>query len=85
MESVIAELFTWGYKAGVSGSPSIPSLARVIGVTAHCTIAGSMTINGGDSIPIPANVGYAFTPQGALVGPTIVLTGTDSYLVEYLL
>jgi hypothetical protein len=73
---------TWGYRAGISGRVLVTG--RVIGVTAHCTTAGSMTINGGDSVPIPALVGYVMTPQAQLVSPTFVFTGTDSYFVEVL-
>jgi hypothetical protein len=74
---------TWGYAAGVSGTPTIGAGKRVIGISAHCTIAGSMTINGGNSIPIPANVSMNFNPLGNLTNPTIVFTGTDSFIVEF--
>ncbi|MGZ6836768.1 MAG: hypothetical protein ACXVGE_13010 [Blastococcus sp.] len=76
---------TWGYKAGASGTPALPAGARVQSIVAHATTAGSLTINGGDSIPVPANVGFTAAPQGALVAPTIAFTGTDSYFVEYVI
>lgn len=75
---------TWAYYAGVSGTVVVAAGRRVIGIAAHATTAGSMTINGGDSIPIPAGTSIAFTPQGNLVAPTLVFTGTDSYAVEVL-
>jgi hypothetical protein len=74
---------TWAYKGGVSGTVTVPAGGRVLDINAHSTAGGSMTINGGDSIPIPANFGFTFTPMGNLVAPTIVFTSTDSYAVEY--
>lgn len=74
---------TWDYRSGVSGSVTIPTGGRVIGIAAHATTAGSFTINGGNSIPVPANVGVDVAPRGNLTAPTLVFTGTDSYLVEF--
>ncbi len=82
-QGVPNETGAWGYKAGASGTPAIPAGARVLGIAAHATTAGSMTINAGDSIPVPANSAIEFAPRGNLTAPTIVLTGTDSYLIEY--
>lgn len=73
---------SWAYYAGASGTVTVSAGQRVIGIAAHATTAGSMTINGGASVPIPANVGLAIAPNGNLVAPTIVFTGTDSYFVE---
>jgi hypothetical protein len=74
----------WGYAAGVSGSPSLPAGSRVLALAAHATSAGSLTINGGDSIPIPANTGWGLDGVfGQLVAPTLVFTGTDSYFAAY--
>ena len=75
---------TWGYNAGIDGSVTLTGSKKVIGIAAHCTTAGSMTINSGDSIPIPALVGIHFIPIGNIVDPTIVFTGTDSYVIEHL-
>lgn len=69
------------YRAGASGSPR-SFVGRVLGITAHSTAGGSMTINGGDSIPIPANAAVEFRPAGQLVSPALVFTNTDSYIVE---
>lgn len=74
----------WGYKAGVSGTPTLPSGVRVIGIAAHATTAGSFAINSGDSIPVPANSAISIAPNGTLVSPSITFSGTDSYFVEYL-
>ncbi len=79
--SLPAIVGTWDYRAGASGSPRAFT-GRVVGITAHATTAGSFTINGGDSIPVPANTGVSFTPNAQLVSPTLVFTGTDGYVVE---
>jgi hypothetical protein len=73
---------TWAYYAGVSGTVNVTAGQRVLGIAAHATTAGSMTINGGASVPIPAGTGIQFTPMGNLVAPAVVLTGTDSYVIE---
>ena len=73
---------TWAYHAGASGTLNVPAGERVLGIVAHATTAGSFTINSGDSIPVPANVGIELEPVGNLTAPTIVFTGTDTYVVE---
>lgn len=73
---------TWGYVAGASGTPTITGSKRVTGIAAHATTAGSFTINGGDSIPVPANSSIEIQPLANLVDPAIVFTGTDSFFVE---
>lgn len=73
---------TWGYNAGASGTVVLTGSKRVIGIAAHATTAGSFTINGGDSIPVPANSSIEIQPIANLVDPTIVFTGTDSYFIE---
>lgn len=78
------EIGTWGYHAGTSGTLTVPAGARVLGIAAHSTGGGTMTINGGDSVPVPANVGVEVAPRGNLIGPTIQFISTDTYFVEYL-
>lgn len=75
----------WSYYAGTAGTVNVAAGGRVIGIAAHAgAIAGTVTIAGGSSIPVPANTSVAFSPQGNLVAPQIVLTNTDSYVVEVL-
>lgn len=74
---------TWGYDSGVSGTATIGAGKRVIGIAAHATTAGSFTINGGPSIPVPAASSVEIQPLGNVTNPTIVFTGTDSYFVEF--
>ena len=73
---------TWGYYAGINGSVTVTSGQRVLGIGTHTTTAGSFTINGGSSIPVPAGVSVNIQPLANLVAPTIVFTGTDSYFIE---
>jgi hypothetical protein len=73
---------TWGYYAGASGTVNVSAGQRVIGIAAHSTLGGSMAINGGASVPIPAASGIAIEPFGNLVAPTMVFTSTDAYFVE---
>lgn len=73
---------TWAYYAGTNGTVAVTSGQRVLGIGTHATTAGSFTINGGTSIPIPAGVSVNIEPLANLVAPTIVFTGTDSYFIE---
>lgn len=75
------EVGTWSYKAGASGTPTLTG--RVLAISAVATAAGAtVTINAGDSIPVPENGSITLTPRGQLTNPTVVFTGTSSYYVE---
>lgn len=73
---------TWAYYAGTSGTVTVTAGQRVIGISAHSTSGGTMTINGGATITIPANVSFNLSPLGNVVAPTIVFTSTDTYFIE---
>lgn len=73
---------TWAYYGGTSGTITVGAGQRVLSISCHSTIGGSLTINGGATIPVPANVGFAINPRGNLVAPTIVYSSTDSYFIE---
>ena len=75
-------LGTWQYYSGISGTVVVSALERVIGIAAHSTAGGTVTINGGSAVTLPANVAIVIEPQGNLTAPTIVFTGTDTYFVE---
>jgi len=76
---------TWDYHAGVSGTVVLTAGQRLLAVAAHATSAGSLTINGGDSVPIPANTGWGLDSIFAqTTAPVLVFTGTDSFTVAYL-
>ena len=73
---------TWAYYAGTSGTVVVGAGRRVLGIAAHSTTGGSFTINGGNTITLPANVSVNIEPLGNLIAPTIVFTSTDTYFVE---
>lgn len=76
----------WGYRAGVAGTPALPANCRILAIAAHVsTGSGSVVINGGDAIPIPANVGFSLGDVFAqMANPTVVFTGTDSFFISFL-
>lgn len=75
----------WSYLGGISGTVVIAAGKRVLSISCHSTTGGTLQINGGDMIPVPANVGFAINPLGNLVAPTIIYTNTDSYFIETVL
>lgn len=81
---------TWGYSAGVDGTVDLTGGKRVLQITAIALeSAGSIQVNGGDSIPLPygssdkVSTELSIAPKGNLVDPEIIFTGTDSYFIEY--
>lgn len=75
------------YTAGVSGTASVPSGAsRILSIAARASSGGSITIDGGDPIPIPAGANFADDFRGRLRGPaTLIFDGTDAYFVDWLI
>lgn len=74
----------WGYHAGASGTVTLTGGEVVASIHAHSTAGGSFTVNGGDSIPIPASASWfkLTMPTDALADAVIVFTTTDSYVVQ---
>lgn len=78
----------WDYVAGTDGTEVIPAGGRVLGIAVSVMASGAtVTINGGDAIPIPwltgTVQGVEIAPRGNLVAPTIILSGTAAYLIEF--
>lgn len=85
--------------AGASGTVAIPAGGHVIGITAHCTSAGTVAIwdgaGGVVTIPVPASTWFVYDPKhlnttangstSAADQRQIVFTTTDSYFVEVVL
>jgi hypothetical protein len=83
----------WEYKAGASGTVTIPKGAAVVELSAHSTAGGAtVAIFGHDAIPIAAADRFVMRPGHLLVAPPltgddpavagfdqIVFTGTDSF------
>lgn len=83
LESNVDKSFgTWSYYGGTAGTVVVTAGQRVLSVSCHSTTGGTLQINGGQVIPVPANVGFAINPLGNLIAPTITYTGTDSYFIE---
>ena len=80
---------TWAYKAGASGTVTVPAGARILQIVAHSTGAASVAIFGGDAIPIitgagPTRIVFDHELVVSKTGATdVVFTGTDSYFIEY--
>ena len=77
---------TWGYNAGTSGTLTVAANKRVLAITATAPplLAASMTINGGQSITIPAGTSITINPRANLTAPTLVFTSTSAYFVEFI-
>ena len=76
----------WSYLSGSMGTVVIPAGNRILQITTvGAAIAGSIVINGGQSIIIPANGGMTINPRGNLIAPTIVFTNTIAYFIEMVL
>ncbi len=76
---------TWGYQAGTTGTLAMTGSKRLLKITCYAAdAAASLSINGGDSITIPADSGLTIEPHAQLVDPSLTFSNTDSYFVEYL-
>ncbi|HEX4335764.1 MAG TPA: hypothetical protein VH062_07605 [Polyangiaceae bacterium] len=81
---------TWRYAAGTAGTVNLPTGATVRQIVCHATTAGTVTILGGASVPVPAGATLELRfPHDSLAAgqvpggsAAIVFTGTDSYFVE---
>lgn len=81
------------YKAGASGTVTLPINARIINIIAHASTSGTVSIFGGDNIPVigVSGINILFNHQLFVSGnnssvagsQNVVFTGTDSYFVEY--
>lgn len=74
------------YHAGASGTVSLDSGERLVGMWCVATGAGGyVTIDGGDQIPLVAGVPFAFGNESRTeewVGVDVVLSGTVSYFLK---
>jgi hypothetical protein len=78
----LKEYGRWSYRAGTSGTVVVSSGLRVVGITAVSAAGGSLTINSGDAIPVPAGTPLSINPMGNLVAPTIIFDSTNAYFVD---
>lgn len=77
---------TWGYGAGLSGTLVVAANKRIMSITATAAplVPASMTINGGQTITIPAGTSITIQPRANLIAPTLVFTTTSAYFVEFI-
>lgn len=73
---------TWAYYSGLVGTVVVGAGQRVVGISAYSSTGGSLTINGGSTVTLPAGVAVSIEPNGNLTAPTIIFTGTSTYFVE---
>jgi hypothetical protein len=78
----LKEYGAWSYRAGVSGAVVIAANKRVTGITATSSGGGSVVINSGDAIAVPAGSTISIAPMGNLVAPTITFTTTTAYFID---
>ena len=76
------------YAAGTSGTVTLPVGASIISIRAHSTAGGTVTIFGGDAIPIVAtfDLDLQFNHRLWVLksgAQTVVFTTTTSYFIEY--
>ena len=77
------EAGSWSYNAGAAGSYSASAGKRVLQITmVGGAGGGTLTINGGDSIPIPQDVSLAISPRANLIAPSMIFTNTTAYFIE---
>jgi hypothetical protein len=74
----------FGYASGVSGTETLTGGKKVKSISAYSSAGGTLQINGGDSIAIPANGSVDIPCDYSLVDPTIIFTTTTTYLITYI-
>jgi hypothetical protein len=74
----------FGYESGVSGTETLTGSKKVKSISAYSLAGGTITINGGDSIIIPANGSVDIPCDYNLVDPTVIFTATTTYLITYI-
>lgn len=75
------------YKSGTSGSVNVPTTHQMVVISAYFASAGTIVINGGDSIAVGAGVAFsddlADAPITGTGAGSVVFTGSSSYYVRY--
>lgn len=78
---------TYGYKAGVTGSPVIHADARIQRVWCRGgTGGGTVTLGSREAVTVAESTEVTLLPGGAATAADLapVFSGTSQYLVEYL-
>jgi hypothetical protein len=75
----------WNYTSGTAGG-TVAITGRVVGMFAYAkTEDGTVTINGGASIPVRTGNGFILNPKGVLEDPTFVFSSDLDYMIEYVI
>lgn len=75
----------WDYVAGTGGGTEVIS-GRVVGAFFYAhNSAGTVQIDGGDIIQIRRNVGITLNTKGNLQSPTIVMSPSIDYMIEFVI
>lgn len=73
----------WDYVSGTGGGTEVV-VGRMVGSFFFANAAdGTITIDGGSTITVRAGCGIAINPKGNLLNPTIVMSGSVDYMIEY--
>lgn len=73
----------WDYIAGTGGGTESIT-GRMVGSFFFANkFSGTVTIDGGNTITIRKNVGISINPKGNLLSPTIVMSSSIDYMIEF--
>lgn len=75
---------TQGYTAGTGGATVALTGKKLISVTVYANgSTGTMTIAGGDTITIRSGASFSFKPATPYVAPTLVMSASLDYMIEW--
>lgn len=76
----------WGYRAGEAGTIVVPEDGRLLSFSCMAGDTGAtVTIDGGDPIPIPPNLGFAASVEADVFNTELEFVGTITYFVQYVM
>jgi hypothetical protein len=75
---------TPGYTSGTGGVTTTLTGKRMVSITVYAqTSAGTMTINGGNTITVRAGASFTFKPAIPYSEPVLVLSSSLDYMIEW--
>lgn len=72
----------WAYLSGSAGTVVVAANTCVVSITAYAATGGTVTINGGTPIILPAGVSISISPRLPVISPTIIFSNTSTYFIE---
>lgn len=73
---------SWTYMSGSAGTAVVAANHIFVNLSAYAATGGTVTINGGSPIIIPAGVSFSLSPRCPIIAPTIVFSNTSTYFIE---